>query len=41
MPTVPDCSPLDLVVAQGIDDLVTRDALRPWCRLVQELTARV
>ena len=40
-PAVPDRSPLDLVVAQGIDDLVTRDALRLWCRLVQELTARV
>ncbi len=46
MPTVPDCSPLDVVVAQGVvaqgvDELVTRDALRLWCRLVQELTARV
>ena len=41
MPSVPDCSPLDVVVAQGIDELVTRDALRLWCRLVQELTARV
>jgi pyruvate,water dikinase len=41
LPTAPDSSLLDPVVAQSIDELVTRDALRLWCRLVQELTARV
>ena len=40
MPTVPDCSPLDVVVAQGVvaqgvDELVTRtrsDCGAAWCR---------
>ncbi|MGE0508887.1 MAG: PEP/pyruvate-binding domain-containing protein [Acidimicrobiia bacterium] len=42
MPKVVDPGPnVDAAVAREIDQLVTRDALRLWCRLVQELTARV